>query len=529
MTTEKIEACMTQLHMWPENGHIVIGVSGGADSVCLLAVLARLGAGHGLTLTAVHVDHGIRPESGADAQFVRALCERLGVPLVLVKEDVEALARREKISCEEAGRRVRYRAFVKELRARCDADAVRGCVAVAHNRDDRAETLLFHLLRGTGLEGMGSIRPVRRTADGIRIIRPLLFTGREEIEAFLKDAGLGWRTDGTNARDLYTRNKIRNRILPYAEREISAGAKVHLAQEAALLEQTARFVRAQAAEALKRCAAAEPGGLQGRGEAPGRGGDTAAVPDIRETVSAGKGELRLNAGAFLREDPFLQDQMLYLLLEELGKGRDLTAVHIRQVRHLFAPECLSGRRVELPVCGIRAVREFGTVCIGTAEEEADRREQPLYPLRSGSSFVPGLGEVSVRFLPGPAAGGGGEAENRSFFKNIPQKTYTKWLSYDKMALNFPETGFRTRRVGDYLTVDDALHKKSLKRYMIEERIPAKKRDGMVFLADGAHVVWLPGHRISAAYRVTAQTAAVLEITVVPAGTDGTKEEDRKNV
>ena len=103
MLTEKIEAYMTQLHMWPENGQIVAGVSGGADSVCLLEALARLRAAHGLQLTVVHVDHGIRPESGEDADFVRALCRRLDVPFVLVKEDVEALAEAEKISCEEAG------------------------------------------------------------------------------------------------------------------------------------------------------------------------------------------------------------------------------------------------------------------------------------------------------------------------------------------------------------------------------------------------------------------------------------------
>lgn len=499
MLTEKIEAYMTQLHMWPENGQIVAGVSGGADSVCLLEVLARLRAAHGLQLTVVHVDHGIRPESGEDADFVQALCERLDVPFVLVKEDVGALAEAERISCEEAGRRVRYRAFADILRARCGQDAAGGCIAVAHNRDDRAETFLFHLLRGTGLEGMGSIRPVRRTEDGLKLVRPLLFAGREEIEAFLREEGIGWRTDRTNAQDIYTRNKIRNRILPYAELEISAGARSHLAQEAELLEQTARFVRAQAEAALEECRVREGGQ---------------------------KREIRLRAALFWEKDPFLQDQMLYLALGRLGTGRDLTAAHVREIKKLFAPECLSGRRVELPVCGVRAFREFGTVRMETAEGR-DGAGAALFPLRLGKSRVPGLGEVRTRLLPGPGAEGAEKSAAGTFFENIPQKTYTKWLAYDKMALDSPTVGFRTRREGDYLTVDDALHRKSLKRYMIEEKIPAGKRAEAVLLADGAHVVWLPGHRISAAYKVTPRTAAILEITVVPEGSgESTSEEDQ---
>ena len=151
-------------------------------------------------------------------------------------------------------------------------------------------------------------------------------------------------------------------------------------------------------------------------------------------------------------------------------------------------------------------------------------EGALCPLRIGESYVAGLGTVAARLLTGPGAANASES---TFFENIPQKKYTKWLSYDKMALNSSAVGFRTRRTGDYLAVDDALHRKSLKRYMIEEKIPVEKREEAVFLADGAHVVWLPGHRISAAYKVTPRTAAILEITVVPEGSgESTSEEDQ---
>ena len=132
-----------------------------------------------------------------------------------------------------------------------------GCVAVAHNRDDRAETLLFHLLRGTGLDGMASIRPVRplcaQNPEGPRVIRPLLETERTKIEAFLQKRGVSWRTDSTNGGERYARNRIRNRILPYAEETICPAARKHLAQEARLLGELSDFMAERTREALERC------------------------------------------------------------------------------------------------------------------------------------------------------------------------------------------------------------------------------------------------------------------------------------
>lgn len=512
--TDKILRYMEEYHMMPENGNLVAGVSGGADSVCLLCALVKLRDEKRmpLRLTAVHVNHGLRREAAEDADFVEKLCGRWRVSFVLVEEDVEELARREKLSCEEAGRKVRYRAFAQELARLDQKSGGHGCIAVAHNSDDRAETLLFHLFRGSGLSGMGSIRPVRRNDDGSRIIRPLLSSSRQEIEAFLRKEGLSWREDSTNAEDIYTRNKIRNRILPYAEEEICPQAKAHLAREAALLADTADFVEARTREAAGRCRA----------------------------ECGGEGEQSFKAVAFWAEEPFLQNQMLKNALSELGCQKDLTAAHVAEIRKLFSPSCQSGRKVVLPVVHICARRQFDRVILKRLgpEEPADastmkkcgEREvlakackgperagegnrEPV-PLMLGSFFVPGLGTVRARLLEGPAVSGDFDA----FFKNIPEKKYTKWLDYDRIL---ESATFRTRRAGDYLTINDALCRKSLKRYMIEERIPAGERDALMLFADGAHVIWVPGHRISAAYKVTADTATVLELCCdLKAGPDG---------
>lgn len=483
--TDKIFKYMEEYHMLPENGNIVVGVSGGADSVCLLYALVKLrdGLKPELSLTAVHVNHKLRQEAGEDAAFVEALCEKWRVPFVLVEEDVERLAKAEHLSCEEAGRAVRYRAFLQalagmdgcELRDNCEAG--RGCIAVAHNRDDRAETFLFHLFRGTGLNGMGSIRPVRENGDGSRIIRPLLAVSRQEIEAFLRKEGVDWRTDRTNAEELYTRNKIRNRILPYAEAEVCAQAKEHLAREAALLADTADFVRMQAQEALGRCARS----------------------DLE------KKELRFDADAFRREAPFLQDQMIMRAIALLGRQKDMTAAHVEEMKRLFLPSCTSGRKVVLPVLNISARRQFQEIVISAPDDEPEETVYPEVPLVMGCFEVPGLGNVSARLLSGP----GKDAGNTAFFQNIPENKYTKWLDYDKII---ESVVFRTRRSGDYLTINDALCQKSLKRYMIEEKIPAGERDRLMLLADGAHVIWVPGHRISAAYKVSARTTTILEVS-----------------
>ncbi|HIR44157.1 MAG TPA: tRNA lysidine(34) synthetase TilS, partial [Candidatus Ventrisoma faecale] len=174
--------------MLDPGGRVIVALSGGGDSVCLLHLLASCREELETQLLAVHVHHGIRgDEAGRDASFARALCERLGVPFILRREDVPELAARRGLSLEEAGRETRYRIFEEE-RLRCGAS----CVAVAHHMDDSAETILNNLFRGTGLAGLSGIAPVRGT-----VIRPLLCFRRQEIEHYLEAEGIEYCSDST--------------------------------------------------------------------------------------------------------------------------------------------------------------------------------------------------------------------------------------------------------------------------------------------------------------------------------------------
>lgn len=185
---EEVLQYMTQYHMVEPGDVVITGVSGGADSVCLLLVLQKLAAELSISIEAVHINHGIRTEAAGDAEFVRRLCEDRGIPFHLVCADVEAQAKQEKMSTEEMGRKIRYEAFRQILGER------KGRIAVAHNSNDRAETMLFHLFRGTGLAGVCGIRPVQG-----EIIRPLLFLERKEIEQWLQEQEISFCTDANES------------------------------------------------------------------------------------------------------------------------------------------------------------------------------------------------------------------------------------------------------------------------------------------------------------------------------------------
>lgn len=462
--------------MAAEGSRIVIGVSGGADSICLLHVLALLSDRCRWKLAAVHVNHRIREEAREDAAYVEESCGGLGIPFYLTEADVEREAGKQRISVEEAGRQVRYRAFAE---AAADFGADR--IAVAHNRNDRAETLLFHMFRGTGLDGMASIRPVRDA-----IIRPLLCVGREEIEGWLKKNNISWCIDKSNDTDTYTRNKIRRHILPFAKEEICREADVHLAQEAELLTLTADYVNRMAGEALGRCR--------------------------RDTDGP---EIRIGAEAFGREEELLRTHMLKLVLKELSKGgKDIGLSHIRDVEALFHKQ--GGKKIVLPY-GLEAVRSFGEVILreknGDAGEESAREAAFYHEIRK--ELLEKRKKETQQEAPvwQIDAGEAGVLEFSVFAREnsqiIPQKTCTKWLDYDRIE----SLVLRTRRPGDYLAINDRLQKKRLKDYLIQEKIPAEKRENLLLLADGSHILWVVGHRISSAVKVTEDTKWVLRIHI----------------
>lgn len=219
---------------------VVCGLSGGADSVCLLLVLSEISERLGITVEALHVNHSLRgAESDRDEEFCRCLCERLGIPFSARRCDVNAFARDFSLSCEEAARKLRYGMFAAYSQGKK--------IATAHNANDNLETIILNLTRGSGLKGLTGIPPVRGN-----IIRPLLEVSRREIEDFLRSHNQEFVTDSTNLTEDYTRNKIRHRVIPLLE-EINGSVVKTTVKSSETLREENRFITDAVRDARDKC------------------------------------------------------------------------------------------------------------------------------------------------------------------------------------------------------------------------------------------------------------------------------------
>ncbi len=468
---EKVFSYIREHHMLEPGDRVVAGISGGADSVCLLFVLLEWAKLVPTEIAVVHVNHGIRPEAGEDAAYVKELCDTYGLPFYLTRVNVAELAKKEKCSEEEMGRKVRYQAF--EQAAYSSAK-----IAVAHNANDRSETMLFNLFRGTGMKGLGSILPVRN-----HIVRPILCLERREIEEYLKSRGIAYCTDVTNATDDYTRNRIRHNILPYAEEHVAKGCVARMTRTAEMLAETEDYLEQQTQAALKECVRLQESAQE---EDPGK-------------------TYEISVSGLLAQHPVMQKRILHTIVKTLSPAqKDISYQHIADLLDLFTGQ--GNRSVDLPF-GICGKREYEKVLVGIARNvKVIKTTAKNLPLRDGAYPMTPDSEICLTVIPA------GDFSKKT--EELPQNEYTKWLDYDKIKRCLI---LRTRETGDYLSIADGkggmIHK-SLKDYMINQKIPKEQRDRIPVLADGSHVVWLVGYRISEYYKITERTKNILQVQVV---------------
>ena len=423
---EAMEKLIADLDLLPRGCTVLCAVSGGADSVCLLHALYHLRPRLCFSLAAAHYDHQLRgEESRRDADFVAqftALCcgeQRLpdgsllpAVPLYAGTGDVAAQAARGGTGLEETAREMRYR-FLRQAAREAGADRI----ATAHTADDNAETILFHLARGSGLRGLGGILPVRDT-----LVRPLLTTTRREIEDYLAYYGLPHREDRSNADDAYTRNRIRHQVTPVLE-ELCPGFAARAAETAALLRADEDYLAGQA-RLLSSQAVSTSEGLALPAALVAQAPDPVASRAVRQLIG------RLNGGD--------QDCGLAHLeaLLRLCRGQDPSA------------------RLSLPY-GLTARREYGLLVLSPAPA-APPRPLPVTPL-----VLPGqtqAGPWLVTCTPEAYAG-------------QPQRPFDFWLS----SARVPALTLRPRRAGDTLRLPGRPGK-SVKKWFIDEKIPRPRRD-----------------------------------------------------
>lgn len=293
-------------------GHeaIVVGVSGGPDSMALLHVLRRLAPEFGLRLHVVHVDHGLHRRAAAHAAFVRRMARAWGLPVSVARVDVRARAQRDRLTLEEAARTLRYAALARVAR-RIGARRL----AVAHTADDQVETALLRLLRGAA-DPLAEM-PARRRHDGLWVVRPLLEVWRAEVLAYLRAEGVPWRRDPTNRSRAALRNRIRQELLPVLE-GYNPGVKA-----------VVRRLAVQAADDALLL-------------------DALAVRAARRALRLGRGRVAIDAEALCTLPPALQRRVIYQALRDArGNIRGLAFVHIERVRRMTLVG-RPGERADLP-------------------------------------------------------------------------------------------------------------------------------------------------------------------------------------
>ena len=212
MLEDKVLATINKYNMINKNDKVVIGVSGGPDSMTLLNVLNNLKEKLGIKIYVAHINHMIREEADEETEYVKEFCEKIGVDFFYKRIDVESEAKKLKIGTEEAGRNIRYK-FFDEILNKVGANQI----ATAHNSNDNAETVLMNIIRGTSVSGLKGIEKIR---DG-KYIRPIIECNRDEVEEYCKENNLNPRYDKTNLENIYTRNKIRNLLIPFIKKEFN--------------------------------------------------------------------------------------------------------------------------------------------------------------------------------------------------------------------------------------------------------------------------------------------------------------------
>ncbi|MBR4768460.1 MAG: tRNA lysidine(34) synthetase TilS [Lachnospiraceae bacterium] len=421
-----------------DSKEVVVALSGGPDSVCLLSVLKELGYKVG----AVHVNHHLRETADRDQRFSEEIAEKLGVPAVTEDVDVKKMKTDSKRSTEEAARILRYEALERGAKKLFPGEVP---IATGHHTDDQAETVLFHLIRGAGVRGAGGIAP--KTG---RVIRPLLPVTHEAILNYLLEKDLPFVIDETNEEDDMARNRIRHHVIPELK-AIRPDAAEKIAEASMRFREAEAFLTEEAGKALQAV------------RLPGE-----------------KNEVRLDAGAFASLPVLMKRYVVREAMKELGTPeRDKTSVHYQAVASLDGKSV--GKEITLPGGGY-AVRTYDAVVI-LREKDAPRADARF--------------RMEIRRVKND--------------EKKPANPYTKRFDCDKINGNVPV--LRTREPYDRIAIAPGMHK-TLKRFMIDEKIPKAERGRIPVVAVGHEVLWIVGYRTSCAFHPAKDAEEALEITII---------------
>ena len=444
---------------------LLVGVSGGPDSVCLLHLLHQLEETLGLNLHVAHLNHMLRgAASDADARYVSRLAQRLGLGATVEGRDVLAYKKEHRLSLEEAARQVRYDFFAQVAESRGTRR-----IALGHTADDQVETILMHLVRGSGVAGLRGMRPItwwRVPASGgsLMVIRPLLEVAREETEAYCKAHDLAPRSDFSNFSLDYTRNRFRYQLVPLLQ-SFNPNFRAALLRTARAAADELSFVEEQLSSVWDKVVTEQPYGLV------------------------------LDTGATVALHPALQQHLLRRAVEELlGDLSDIGATHIeKMVQALLKP---AGKRLSLPR-GLVFYVGYDTCLVARGDIDTC----PFPPVEGerrlhldGETILPGWRVHS--------------AITSSVPQNADSSGFKAYLDLDGVG---NAIFIRQRRAGDRFQPLGMAQPKKLQDFMVDAKIPREWRDCVPLVCSPKQILWVVGWRIDDRAKVTNSTKQVLRL------------------
>lgn len=456
---------------------VVVGLSGGPDSVCLLSVLSELRPVLGIkSLHAVHINHCLRgEESMGDEKSAGKMAERFGASFDAVRYDVRKMAEEQGIGEEEMGRRLRYTTF-EVFRDKYGAQRI----AVAHNRNDQAETVLMRAIRGTGIHGLTGIEHIRE--DGV-VIRPLLDIDRADIEAYCEERELKPRIDSTNLKPVYTRNRLRLNLMPYMRSEFNPRLDDALTRLAAQAAEADDLLRQEAIRFL----------------------DDMDRWDKKESV--------LDLEGFGDLHPAVEKRVLTEITERIGASHNLTANAVDRMMDT-ALEGEEPRQADISDgCYVR--RSYGKLWFLRKEEEEDRRIDghvgiPAEQLEKEGKAVlkTASAEISLTLLRGADSVSGAHVKRQG----PGAEEVRAVLDFDRL-MEMGSPVFRNRRPGDRFRPLGMLGHKKIQDFFTDRKVPAQERDSVILLAAGGRIV-LAGGEVSGDCAVDENTEKMLLVEYV---------------
>ncbi|KAB3533787.1 tRNA lysidine(34) synthetase TilS [Alkaliphilus serpentinus] len=457
---DKIKKTIDRYQLIEAGDRIVVAVSGGPDSVCLLHLLDTIKDFYNIKLYGAHLNHNFRGiEAQKDAQYVHNLCEEMGIMSFVKSVDVPVIAKEKGYTLEEAGRIMRY-SFFDEVAEKTGANKI----AVAHNLNDQAETLLMRLLRGTGIQGLTAIHHKRG-----RIIRPLLDTSREDIEGYCGFHNLKPRMDHTNFETIYHRNKIRLQLIPLLQ-EYNNNILETLAKTAEILKLDSDYIDYQAHQLYNQL-----------------------------TVYDSKTRLKIPIDGLEKAHPALQSRIFRLAVEALvGRREAIEYKHI-QILIDFAFKEVTGKQLQLPM-GITAIRSYDLLLLTTDAIE----ENTAFTYSLNHNATTEIDELDSRLIC--------RVINRNALMEIPKQAHTKAIDYDKVKGSLK---VRNRREGDRFWPLGLKGTKKLKDFFIDYKVPREMRQQIPLVCDDDEIIWVVGYRISEKYKITNETKRVLLMEYTP--------------